>query len=61
MKKLLKDSDLIISSNEYFKNTKEAILLSDLSGVKNFYIVSLSINPTYGVMKMNFISTTEIK
>ncbi len=40
-KKLLKDSDLIISSNEYFKNTKEAILLSDLSGVKNFYIVSL--------------------
>lgn len=40
-KKLLKNSDLIISSNEYFKNTKEAIILSDLSGVENFYIVSL--------------------
>lgn len=40
-KKLLQDSDLIISSNEYFKNTKEAILLSNLNGVENFYIVSL--------------------
>lgn len=40
-KKLLQDSDLIISSNEYFKNTKEAIILSNLNGVENFYIVSL--------------------
>ncbi|MAV56062.1 MAG: hypothetical protein CMI79_00805 [Candidatus Pelagibacter sp.] len=40
-KKLIQEKDLIFSSNEFFKNTKEAILLSNLNGVEKFIIVSL--------------------
>ena len=37
----LNENDYITSSNNFFKNTKEAIELSKRHGVKQFYIVSI--------------------
>ncbi len=42
-KKLIQEKDLIFSSNEFFENTREAILISNLNGVEKFIIVSLFI------------------
>lgn len=40
-KKILKKSDYIIASENFFKNSKKAIELAEIYKVENFYIVSL--------------------